>query len=252
MKKKIKQKIRRIRTKILSSLFPLDLKTIAQLAHTDKWGGHRYAQHYDTHFRPFRNKKLTLLEIGVGGYENPKYGGESLRMWKAYFPKAMIYAIDIYEKKAHEENRIKIFQGSQADADFLKLVCKKTGPLDIIVDDGSHINSHVLITFKTLFPFLKEGGIYVIEDVQTSYWSQMGGSNLGGDGENFNNPNTTMGFFKGLTDGLNHMEFLKPDYQPSYFEKNIVSISFYHNLIFVYKGSNDEKSNLVENGAFLQ
>ncbi len=248
MKKTIKQRIRRARTKILSRLFKLDLKTIARLAKTDKWGAHRYAQHYATHFEPLRNKKINLLEIGVGGYANPNHGGESLRMWKAYFPKAMIYAIDIHDKRPHEENRIKIFKGSQADEKFLRQVCGKTGPLDIIIDDGSHVNAHVLTTFKILFPLLKDGGVYAIEDTQTSYWPQMGKDHLGGDKENFNNPNTTMGFFKGLADGLNHVEFLKPGYQPTYFDKHIVSIHFYHNLIFVHKGLYDEKSNLVVNG----
>jgi hypothetical protein len=246
--KKIKQKMRRLRAKIFSKFVAHDLKALARLARTDKWGAHRYAQHYATHFQCFRKKRLNILEIGVGGYDNPKYGGESLRMWKNYFPKAMIYAIDIYEKSAHQEERIKIFQGSQANEAFLKDVCEKTGPLDIIIDDGSHVNEHVITSFKVLFPLLKNGGIYAVEDTQTSYWPRMGTDELGGDSENVNNRNTTMGFFKSLVDGLNHSEYLKPDYQPTYFDKHIVSISFYHNLIFVYKGLNDEGSNLVENG----
>lgn len=240
--------MRRVRAQIFSKFVASDLKALAKLARTDKWGAHRYAQHYATHFQSRRKKKLNVLEIGVGGYDNPQHGGESLRMWKEYFPRSMIYAIDIYDKSPHEEDRIKIFRGSQADEAFLQGVVKQTGPLDIIIDDGSHRNDHVITTFKILFPLLKNGGIYAVEDTQTSYWPKMGDDDLGGDIDNPNNLNTTMGFFKSLTDGINYEEFLKPGYQPTYFDKHIVSMSFYHNLIFVHKGLNNEGSNLVENG----
>src|SRR5689334_12233699 len=68
-----------------------NLNKLAIIYGTDKWGGHFYTQHYETHFRSFRNKKIKLLEIGVGGYKSPIKGGESLYMWKKYFPLAKIY-----------------------------------------------------------------------------------------------------------------------------------------------------------------
>jgi hypothetical protein len=222
---------------ILSKLYSSDLNKLATIQGTDKWNRHWYTQHYDRHFRHLRKRRLNILEIGVGGNEHPDQGGESLRMWKRYFPHSMIYSIDIYDKSALQEKRIKIFKGSQVDENFLKDVFKQIGSLDIIIDDGSHVNEHVLTTFKTLFPLLNQGGIYSVEDVQTSYWP-----NFGGDSENLNNPATIMNFFKGLTDGLNHIEFLKQGYEPSYFDKNIVAIHFYHNLIFINKGHNDEES----------
>ena len=52
-----------------------------------------------------------------------------------------------------------------------------------------------------------------------------------------------MEFFKKLVDGLNHVEYPVEDYKPSYFDKNIVEIAFFHNLIFIQKGNNDEKTN---------
>ena len=107
----------------------------------------------------------------------------------------------------------------------------------IIIDDGSHINEHVIETFNLLFPKLKDGGVYVIEDTQTSYWEEYGG-----DGTDLNNPKTMMNYFKGLTDCLNHQEFITPAHQPDYFDKKIVSMHFYHNLIFIYKGDNNEQS----------
>jgi hypothetical protein len=213
------------------------LSMLAKLYWSDKFGGHFYTPHYERHFAAFRRKKFTLLEIGIGGNDDPKSGGASLRMWKTYFPKANICGIDIADKKLHEEARIRTFQGSQDDEVFLTGVMARISPVDIIIDDGSHQNAHVIKTFSVLFPLLSMGGIYVIEDTQTSYWSEYGGSST-----DLNNPNTIMGFFKGLVDGLNVDELRNKDRFKTYFDRNIVAIHFYHNLIFIYKGLNNEGS----------
>lgn len=228
---------------IISCFFSRNLTRLAQIYNTDKWGAHYYTPFYQHHFKKYRNKRIKLLEIGVGGYADPKQGGESLRMWKKYFPFGKIYSLDIFDKSYHEERRIRIFKGSQIDYNFLDQVLEEIGsPLDLIVDDGSHINDHVIKSFEFLFPKLKDGGIYVVEDVQTSYWESEGG-----DSRDLNNPNTIMNYFKRLTDSLNYKEFLIPDYKPSYYDLNIIAIHFYHNLIFVYKGKNKEESNFLLN-----
>jgi hypothetical protein len=218
-----------------------DLNRLAQLYGTDKWGIHFYTPHYMEHFRRFRQQKMKLLEIGVGGYEYSTCGGESLRMWKRYFSNGRIYAIDLYDKSPIEESRIKIFKGNQVDKVFLNSVLKEIGALDIIIDDGSHINEHVIESFNVLFPNLKENGVYAIEDIQTSYWPEYGGNS--GNTQSI----TTMNYFKKLADGLNYKEFLVPGYEPNYFDLNIVSVHFYHNLIFIKKGRNDKKSDSVIN-----
>jgi voltage-gated potassium channel Kch len=222
---------------VLSKFYSSDLNRLATLHGTDKWNRHWYTQHYQRHFRHLRKRRLNILEIGVGGYEYPDQGGESLRMWKHYFPHSMIYSIDIYDKSLLQEKRIKIFKGSQVDENFLKDVFQQIGSLDIIIDDGSHVNEHVVETFKILFPLLNQDGIYAVEDVQTSYWP-----NYGGDSENLNNPATMMNFLKGLTDCLNYEELMRQGYEPSYFDKNIVAIHFYHNLVLINKGLNNEGS----------
>jgi len=214
-----------------------DLTSIAKKYGTDKVGSHFYTTHYEAYFNKFRDAKIKLLEIGVGGYQDPDKGGESLRMWKEYFKNGSIFGIDIYDKHLLEEDRIKIFQGSQVDEEFLKSVISKIGAPDIIIDDGSHINKHVITSFKILFPFLNIGGIYVVEDVQTSYWPNHGGGSF-----NLKKSGTTMNFFKQLTDCLNYEEFDNPYYKPTYFDKHIVSVNFYHNMIFVHKGINKEGS----------
>ena len=209
---------------------------------TDKWGSHYYAQHYDSHFSKFRDQSVNILEIGVGGYEDPQAGGESLRMWKEYFHHGNIYAIDIFDKSGLQEERINIYQGSQVDDDFLEGLLEKTGDLDIIVDDGSHINEHIIETFKLLFPRLKKGGIYAVEDLQTSYWKNYGGNSF-----NLRKKGTAMNFFKTLADSLNYEEIDNPYYEPNYFDLNIVAIHFYHNMVFIEKGENTEGSNLIVN-----
>jgi len=215
---------------------------------SDKWSAHDYAEPYFRHFNRLQMVARAVLEIGVGGYENqevgytnPSLGGHSLRFWKDFFPYAEIFGIDIQDKRSLSEERIEILQGSQVDKEFLKSLVERTGTLDIIIDDGSHINHHVITTFQSLFPSLRTGGLYVVEDTQTSYWA----SDYGGDYNNRNNIETIMGYFKSLTDGLNHAEFPDPHYQPSSYDLNIKSISFCHNLIFVEKGENRFPSNMI-------
>src|SRR3954454_3938579 len=105
-----------------------DLPALAARFGTDKWGSHWYARHYERHFAPLRARKLRLLEIGVGGYEDPVKGGESLRMWKAYFPNASIFGIDVVDKSAQDDDRIRTFIGSQDDEAFLLRVSGEVGP----------------------------------------------------------------------------------------------------------------------------
>jgi hypothetical protein len=218
----------------VGAIFGRNLTKLAIVYNTDKWSDvskHYYTPHYQQHLKKFKYKKINLLEIGVGGYDLPERGGNSLRMWNRYFPFGRIFSLDIYDKSPHQQRRIKIFKGSQVDYNFLDNIVEQIkGPIDVIIDDGSHINEHVICTFKHLFPKLKPGGIYVVEDTQTSYWKDYGGDNT-----DFQNPGTMMNFFKNLVDCVNYKEFQIENYVPTYYDKNIASIHFYHNLIFIYK-----------------
>lgn len=238
--------IQKRQTRSLIGFFVRKNLTQLALVHgTDKQIGHHYAQHYQHHFEPLRRKKLNILEIGIGGYHKPKSGGRSLRMWKSYFPKSNIFGIDIYDKTPHDEKRIKTFQGSQTDTRFLQQVVEEMGSVDIIIDDGSHHNDHVITTFKFLFPLLADNGIYVVEDTQTSYWgAKVQDMDYGGSND-LTAPHTSMNYLKSLIDGLNHEEFLLDDYVPTYFDKHITAMHFYHNLVFIYKGRNNEGSNVI-------
>lgn len=219
-----------------------DLTKLAIKYGTDKWGKHSYTPIYHKIFQELRYKNLNVFEIGVGGYGRLNEGGESLRMWKEYFPSSQIWSIDIYDKSAFIEDRINIFRGNQIDEPFLKELVQKIGVIDIIIDDGSHWNEHVIKSFQILFPLLKDGGIYIVEDTQTSYWKDHGGET-----HNSQNMHLSMNYFKSLTDGLNHKEYNSPGYQATYFDQNIIEIRFLHNLIIIYKGKNLEESNIIKN-----
>lgn len=246
---KQKEALKRMVENILSLFISNNLTALAKLYGTDKAGSHYYTPHYMTHLTKFKNRKIKLLEIGVGGYADPMSGGNSLRMWKKYFSFGSIFAIDIYDKSLLQEKRIKIYQGSQIDKEFLGKITDEIstgGGIDIIIDDGSHLNEHIVETFKILFPKLNDGGIYIVEDLQTSYWDDFGG-----DSKDLKNQKTAMNFFKNLTDCLNHQEIPDENYKETYFDKKIVSIHFYHNLVFIYKGDNEERSNRIDKHKIL-
>jgi len=124
---------------------------------------HNYVEKYEKFLSEYREKEFKLLEIGVDK-------GHSVKMWKEYFTKAQIYAIDILDLTHMSEERVSIILGSQNDVKFLEGISDKYGPFDIIIDDGSHINEDMEISFVTLFPLLKPGGFYIVEDMHACYW----------------------------------------------------------------------------------
>lgn len=152
---------------------------------------HNYTIKYEKYLPFKRTDKLKIMEIGV-------LNGESLRMWKDYFILSDIIGIDINKKcKEYEDDRIKIEIGSQYDEYFLNDIGNKHGMFDMILDDGSHINNHVIFSFEKLFKYIKPGGVYIVEDVCTSYWKDYGGG-MKMDG-------STIEYFKNLIEDVNLM-----------------------------------------------
>ena len=136
-----------------------------------------YLDAYDKILVPWIDKSVTLLELGV-------YRGGSLKLWRDYFPRGTIIGIDrkLPERFVRGE-RIRIFEGNQADKAFLSAVANETAPegFDIIIDDASHIGKKVKRTFWHLFDHhLKSGGLYAIEDWGTGYLDDFP------DGKRFN------------------------------------------------------------------
>jgi demethylmacrocin O-methyltransferase len=204
---------------------------------TDKWGAHFYTPVYHRLFAHLRDKPVRLLEIGIGGYEFERLGGASLPMWADYFPHGRILGIDIFAKTLDLGPRVTVRQGSQDDGAFLTRMSAEHGPFDIVIDDGSHVPAHVNASFHVLFPLLADGGLYVIEDVQSTFWPQFGGSTLDGGG--------TMQLARTILEHLNYAEIqvVQPQRRVADFVKTIRSFRAYHNIFVVEKGDNTEPSN---------
>jgi hypothetical protein len=220
-----------------------DLDLLAALYGTDKFGEHEYTPVYRELMGAARRKRVRLLEIGVGGYQGA-LGGESLRMWASYFRRGRIFAIDLYDKTALTAGRVQVFQCSQVDAPKLSALAQAHGPFDYIIDDGSHENAHQVETYRILWPFLADGGAYIVEDVQTSYWPSYGGGPPGTSGYE----RSCMRWFKNLADSVNLPEFLQPP--PPGLDAAVASVAFHHNLIVVRKDLAERYSNMpLENPA---
>ena len=165
------------------------LDKIAQLHGTDKSSAiHNYCIKYEKYLPFNRYDKLNILEIGI-------HLGQSLKTWKDYFYRSNIIGLDINpDCKQYEEGRIKVEIGSQVDPNFLNRLGVEYGEFDMILDDGSHMNSHVIYSFEQLFGFLKSGGVYVVEDSCTSYWEEWEGGYL--------KPTSSVEYFKRLADDV--------------------------------------------------
>jgi len=124
---------------------------------------HDYLSFYELFFERIRHENIKLLEVGV-------LFGASLRLWGEYFPKGTIVGADIDPSvKSHSRPRILTEIIDQSNIEELVHLGVKHGPFDIIIEDGSHLWEHQITTLKTLFPFLKNGGYYIAEDLHTNF-----------------------------------------------------------------------------------
>lgn len=171
----------------------MNLNSLAIKHNTDKADFcHNYCPIYQSLFQHIKNKAIHLLEIGISE-------GASLRMWEDYFINANIYGIDIeyfnQEHKGKLSERTTTFVAHQEDETQMREVLNQIQQsLDIIIDDGSHDLQHITKSLEILYPFLKQGGLYLIEDLEFperlknelskyNYWiatakSEIGNSNL--------------------------------------------------------------------------
>jgi hypothetical protein len=232
---------------------PIPLWRLLQGFRSDKHmpGWHRYGHTYGTLFRRFKYRRVKLLEIGIGGYK-ASLGGHSLLAWQAFFPRGTVVAADIVPKQALGGGRRRVRQLDQSSAEDLAELCRQEAPFDIIIDDGSHFSAHQIQTFEHLFGALRDGGVYVVEDVQTSFWpGRVGGSETEWDGAHITDPRfrqTCYGYFLELAKYLNHAEFVERgdlDARMLALAQDITRIAFEHNLIIVWKGENRYPSAFV-------
>jgi len=169
---------------------------------------------YQKLFKEFKDKEGRILELGI-------QKGGSLELWEEWMPKFKVIGVDVIDCKEFDTERIKTLQMDQCDERILEY-----GPFDIIIDDGGHKMSQQINSFKLLYPALKSGGLYIIEDLNTSYWQEFRDQAL-----------PTTDFLKDLIDDVNRDAFedrlrCKVDKRKFY---DIDSISFYKYLCVIRK-----------------
>ena len=195
---------------------------------------------YEDYFKDYKDKKIKILEIGVDK-------GHSLRIWREYFSKAKICGIDINEIKFKIDG-VDIIKADQSKIKDLTSICKKYKSFDIIIDDGGHHSNQIITSLNFLFDYLNDNGLYVIEDLQTSYFPRFGGSRL-----NLNHKNTSMNYLKSITDSINYEQNDKPFYETKKFDGQIKFVHFFQNIAIIKKGKsiNFFYNNSVKSNFFI-
>ncbi|DAZ90333.1 O-methyltransferase [Mycobacteroides abscessus] len=220
----------------------LNLDAIAQKHDTDKSSlHHNYTAIYEPLLKPLRNKPITLLGLGWGGHEDPNAGGNSARTRAEYFghPESQIIVVELEDKNFQpegDEDRIKLWQGSQDDQEMIDRLAAIYGPFDVIIDDASHLSSKTIRSFELLFRHLKSGGLYFIEDTHASYHEHYYGSmeaNENPEARRRGGDFTMMQFFQRLTDEVNFKGRTDLDLFPAKYAWGVPveSMSFYFNMV---------------------
>jgi hypothetical protein len=162
------------------------------------------------------------LEIGVS------HGG-SLQLWRKFFgPDATIVGIDVDPRcAAFDDDVATVRIGSQNDTDFLTSIVAEIGGVDVVVDDGSHVARDQRAAFATLFPLLSSGGVYVVEDLHTSYWANFGGG--------YRRRGAFIEVVKNLLDDMHHW-YHGNGHRVDLGDGAVRSMSLYDSLAFIYKG----------------
>jgi len=196
----------------------------------NKW--QHYFEIYDRHFSRYRGTSVTIVEIGIGQ-------GGSLQMWKDYFgPQARIVGVDIHAHcKELEEDQIEVVIGDQEDRSFLKSLGASIPRIDILIDDGGHTMQQQIGTFEELFPHIHATGVYLCEDLHTSYWSAWGGG--------YRKPSTFIEFSKHLIDLLHGWHSTDgSQFGVTDFTRTAHSLHYYDSVLVIEKRPMEKPYNL--------
>lgn len=144
---------------------------------SSRWMANHYVDVYEAYLAQCRDTPLKLLEIGIG-VDGPNFrvqlahgrnsgGGASIKMWADYLPNASITGVDINPASWLDNERIATYEIDQSSRESIAaFIQKHPDPnFDVIIDDGSHLPDHQQISLEMLFPHLKPGGLYFIEDL---------------------------------------------------------------------------------------
>jgi hypothetical protein len=223
---------------------PKTIKEVFQETNTDKLWRHGYHRYYEKELAPYRNiDGLRLLEIGADS-------GISLGAWMKYFtnPAAVhgvAYNVDATQAKEKacdmmpdQCDKLAIYSLDQSDKVALAdMTAQNPEGWDIIIDDGSHYPGHQLISFQQLWPKLRPGGTYVVEDVETSYADNgyVYGYELAGGIEK-PPPDNAVEQFKRLVDVVSRKHFGQNEFTVfDGVDQDVADVDFADGIIFIHK-----------------
>lgn len=124
---------------------------------------HRFTELYDMLFQPYRRRAVKFLELAplpAGGL--PPSAG----MWLEYFPRGRIFALDGPGGEVAGHPRLRVLRADPDRRESLAAALGGEKGFDIVIDDASHASHHQQIAFLEIFPRLKPGGLYLVEDLR--------------------------------------------------------------------------------------
>lgn len=186
----------------------------------DKW--HHYFEIYHRHLERFRGRSPVVLEIGV-------FHGGSLQMWHDYFGAGTkVIGVDINPRVLEfADESTSILIGDQADPAFLGQIRERFPHIDIVIDDGGHTMAQQITSFGELYPHLQPRGVYICEDVHTSYFPLYGGG--------LRSPGTFIEFAKHLIDALHGWYFVPDGEELDVYTAGTFGVSFYDSIVVLEK-----------------
>ncbi len=202
-----------------------------------KWNN--YFEIYENLFKEFKDKKVKILEIGVGD-------GGSLFMWRSFLKKgSKIYGVDLNPQALKlKKNGFNITIGDQSKKEFWRKYFKKNKSFDLIIDDGGHTNLQQITTLMESVNYINDGGIIVIEDTHTSFMRNKG----------FRNPSnySLINFSTKIIESI-HRRNPSINKELNVFSSKVYSIEYFDSLVvFKIKKKKCKKTTNLENNKKLR
>jgi hypothetical protein len=212
----------------------------------DKWES--YFDVYERYFSRFRGHAISMLEVGV-------QSGGSIGMWQDYFGVGLIYhGVDINgycEGLFADPPRVNIHIADQANRTFWREMRGSGQRFDVVLDDGGHLMDQQIVTFEEVWEMLNEGGVYICEDMGTSFDHLLfdgkphSAASWGGG---FGKPDTFAEYAKNLTDSTNgnYIDASKhPDWKGAVYSKEMLSMAFYDQMVVIEKGAHPPTPRII-------
>lgn len=155
----------------------MSLVDLVDNTRTDKNTGHSYLPVYDVLLKSKKQSALNVLEVGIGDGNQGATNGGSIKLWKDYFPNAIVHALDILPIDRIWDGikgnpRIKLYTSFDAyNANLVKTnFTDKNMKFDFVIDDGPHSLDSMVSFINLYLPLLNNDGILIIEDIQQYNW----------------------------------------------------------------------------------